>query len=68
MGNEMKVNFESKNKNRSRLSREIWKLRLYVVDWRPKSVVAFTNLKRICHEYLEDKCSIAVIDLGSFLT
>jgi circadian clock protein KaiB len=36
---------------------------LYVVNWRPKSVAAFTNLKRICSEYLEDRCRIAVIDL-----
>jgi circadian clock protein KaiB len=28
-----------------------------------KSVVALTNLTRICHEQLEDKCSIEVIDI-----
>jgi circadian clock protein KaiB len=60
---EMKVNSGSKNRKNLRRSSEIWKLTLYVVNWRPKSIVAFTNLKRICHEYLEDKCSIAVIDL-----
>ena len=42
---------------------KIWDLELYVIDRTMKSVVALTNLTRICHEQLEDKCSIEVIDI-----
>jgi len=41
----------------------MWKLALYVANWRPKSHAALTNLKRICYEHLEGRCQIAVIDL-----
>jgi len=42
---------------------EKWQLRLYVAGQSPKSITAFANLKRICTEHLEGKCSIEVIDL-----
>ena len=42
---------------------EVWKLRLYVAGQTSKSVVAFSNLKKVCDEYLRGKYSIEVIDL-----
>ncbi len=40
-----------------------WELRLYVAGQTPKSVAAFTNLKKICEEHLKGKYHIEVIDL-----
>ena len=40
-----------------------WVLRLYVAGKTPKSLTAFTNLKKICEEQLKGKYSIEVIDL-----
>ena len=42
---------------------DFWELRLYVAGQTPKSIEAFANLKKICEENLEGKCSIEVIDL-----
>lgn len=42
---------------------ERYQLRLYVAGQTAKSLTAFANLKRICEEHLEGKCSIEVIDL-----
>ena len=42
---------------------DVWALRLYVAGQTPKSVAAFTNLKRICEEYVPGKYTIEVIDL-----
>jgi circadian clock protein KaiB len=41
----------------------IFDFRLYVAGKTAKSISAFTNLTRICHEHLEDKCHITVIDI-----
>lgn len=41
----------------------IWELRLYVAGQNPKSLTAFSNLKRICEERLPGKYKIEVIDL-----
>ena len=41
----------------------IWELRLYVAGQTPKSLAAFSNLNKICEEYLAGKYSIEVIDL-----
>ncbi len=38
-------------------------LRLYVAGMTPKSLRAFSNLKRICEEHLEGRYEIEVIDL-----
>ena len=38
-------------------------LRLYVAGQTPKSVRAYENLKKICHEHLEGRYHIDVIDL-----
>jgi circadian clock protein KaiB len=40
-------------------------LRLYVAGQTPKCLRAFTNLKRICEEYLADRYRIEMIDLLS---
>ena len=40
-----------------------WELRLYVAGKTPKSVTAFSNLKKYCEEYLQGQYRIEVIDL-----
>jgi len=40
-----------------------YNLRLYVAGQTPKSLAAFTNLKKLCDEYLPGRCRIEVIDL-----
>ena len=42
---------------------KLWQLRLYVMAQTPKSVAAFTNLKRICEGHLKGRYRITVIDL-----
>jgi circadian clock protein KaiB len=42
---------------------DIWELRLYVAGQTPKSVAAFTNLKRICECHLAGKYRIEIVDL-----
>jgi len=38
-------------------------LRLYVAGKTPKSILAFTNLKRICEDHLLGRYEIEIIDL-----
>jgi circadian clock protein KaiB len=40
-----------------------WNLRLYVAGQTPKSLAAFSNLKRLCDEHLPGRYSIEVVDL-----
>ena len=42
---------------------EYWELRLYVAGQTPKSIQAFSNLKKICEEHLSGRYNIQVIDL-----
>ncbi len=42
---------------------KLWQLRLYVAGQTPKSLTAFSNLKKICDDHLKDRYSIEVIDL-----
>lgn len=42
---------------------KIWKLRLYVAGQTPKSLAAFSNLKKICENHLQGRYRIQVIDL-----
>jgi len=42
---------------------KLWHLRLYVAGQTPKSVAAFSNLKRICENHLKNRYWIEVIDL-----
>lgn len=43
--------------------REVMELRLYVAGQTPKSLAALSNLKNICHEHLEGRYRLEVIDL-----
>ena len=40
-----------------------WELRLYVAGQTPKSMAAFSNLKKLCEEHLQGQYRIEVIDL-----
>lgn len=42
---------------------ETYVLRLYVAGQTPKSLTAFSNLKKICEEHLAGRYKIEVIDL-----
>ena len=42
---------------------KLWQLRLYVMDSTPKSVTAFSNLKKFCETHLKGLYRIKVIDL-----
>ena len=42
---------------------KVWQLRLYVAGQTPKSLTAFSNLKKICENHLKDRYRIEVIDL-----
>ena len=42
---------------------ELWQLRLYVSDHTPKSLLALSNLKKICESQLKGRYHITVIDL-----
>src|SRR5580698_1475646 len=53
----------SHKKNVAAPNNDIWELRLYVAGQTPKSLAAFSNLKRICEERLPGKYKIEVIDL-----
>jgi len=41
----------------------VYRLRLYVAGQTPKSLAAFSNLKKLCEEYLAGRYKIEVIDL-----
>lgn len=49
--------------NSEQIESEVWVLRLYIAGQTPKSVKAFSNLKKICEEYLQGQYRIEVIDL-----
>jgi circadian clock protein KaiB len=40
-----------------------WQLRLYVAGQTPKSLAAFSNLRKICESHLRGRYRIEVIDL-----
>jgi len=40
-----------------------WILKLYVAGQTPKSILAFSNLTKICEEHLKGKYQIEIIDL-----
>jgi len=47
----------------SESGKEKYILRLYITGTTSRSVLALTNLKRICEEYLEGRYELEVIDL-----
>jgi circadian clock protein KaiB len=42
---------------------ETFRLRLYVAGQTPRSVGAFTNLKKICEDHLQGRYELEIIDL-----
>ena len=52
-----------KNPGESKERIESWELRLYVAGQTPKSMAAFSNLKKLCEERLQGQYRIEVIDL-----
>lgn len=44
-------------------SEEHFNLRLYVAGQTPKSLAAIANLRAICRDHLDGRCSIEIIDL-----
>jgi circadian clock protein KaiB len=52
-----------KRSTKSKRSRKAYELRLYVAGQTPKSLAAFSNLKKICEEHLTGQYEIEVIDL-----
>src|SRR5512133_2610612 len=47
----------------SGLHMEKYLLRLYITGTTSRSILAITNLKKICEEYLEERYELEVIDL-----
>lgn len=50
-------------KSTSYKASDTWTLRLYVAGQTPKSLAAFSNLKKICDQHLPGRYNIEVIDL-----
>jgi circadian clock protein KaiB len=42
---------------------DVWKLRLYVAGQTPKSLTAFSNLKKLCEQHLPGRYQIEIVDL-----
>ena len=62
--NPMKENSDVRiQEENPRKTPDMWILRLYVAGQTPKALTAFTNLKKICEEELNNKYTIEVIDL-----
>jgi circadian clock protein KaiB len=59
----MKTGSVAKTRKDKRTLDKIWDLKLYVMDGTLKSATAFTNITKICHDHLEGRCHIAVVDL-----
>lgn len=57
-----KASGQEKSKNRP-APEDQYELRLYVAGQTPRSMEAFSNLKKICEEHLKGRYSIEVIDL-----
>ena len=52
-----------KNRGEPQEGVKTWELRLYVAGQTSKSMVAFSNLKKLCEEHLQGQYRIEVIDL-----
>ena len=40
-----------------------WELRLYVMNWEPRSAAAIANLKQLCEQHLVGNYKIHIVDL-----
>ncbi len=54
---------KAKSRENNKRPEKEWELRLYVAGQTPKSLAAFSNLKKICDEHLAGEYHIEVIDL-----
>ena len=59
----MKMKSESTKTKEKKPAAKVWELRLYVAGQTPKSITAFSNLKKLCEERLKGCYHIEVIDL-----
>ncbi|MGE5798679.1 MAG: circadian clock protein KaiB [Ignavibacteria bacterium] len=48
---------------RKKEKKELFELKLYIAGQTPRSIAAFSNLKKICDEHLTGKYRITIIDL-----
>lgn len=64
--NKIKKTAEKINLTESGLSKDRYILRLYITGTTSRSVIAITNLKKICEEYLEGRFELEVIDLYQY--
>jgi circadian clock protein KaiB len=55
----------SKNRKsiKERPVQEHWTMRLYVAGQSSRSLTAIANLRRLCEQYMGDRCTIEIIDL-----
>lgn len=58
-----KTKTKAPRKTKLKDAEERWQLRLYVAGHTPKSMTAYSNLKKICADHLAGKYEIEVIDL-----
>lgn len=58
-----KITNELRKRKSSKALPKAWQLRLYVAGQTVKSVTAFTNLKKICEQYIPGKYHIEIVDL-----
>ena len=63
---EAKSSFDNLNLTVSNQGKDKHLLRLYVTGSTSRSIMALTNLKKICEEYLEGKYELEVIDLFQY--
>lgn len=61
--NKIKSTAEKLNQKESGLSKDNYILRLYITGSTSRSVLAISNLKNICEEYLDGGYELEVIDL-----
>jgi circadian clock protein KaiB len=54
---------EFNDDRKDEVKQDQWNLRLYVAGQTPRSIAAFSNLKKICEEHLSGKYHIEVVDL-----
>ena len=53
----------SKEPSGTTAAADVWALRLYVAGPSPKSIAAFSNLKKMCEAHLAGRYKIEVVDL-----
>ncbi len=61
--NKIKSTSEKFDMKISALDKDSYILRLYITGTTTRSILAVTNLKKICEEYLEGRYELEVIDL-----